>query len=167
MRPRRVAPVRLFAISSRQTDGTRAPQSATASKTSRTAFAVLSAKIQARVSPSCRAPDSRATSVPVGLPFCPIEAAESLRLSALANASKSGASLFAAMRGPDGNQAGDFSAVTGDRHFLAPFDEIEQLPELVSCLEGADFPHWLDRVSKTRLAYRVAGAISSSLPSAP
>ena len=73
-------------------------------------------------------------------------------LSALANASKGSAGPIAAMRATDGNKAGDLSAVTGDRHFLAPFDEIEQLPELISCLEGADFPHWLDRLIWTGLA---------------
>jgi hypothetical protein len=37
------------------------------------------------------------------------------------------------------NKARDFSAVTGNRHFLAVLDQVEQVTESVLCLESAEF----------------------------
>ena len=42
---------------------------------------------------------------------------------------------------PSGNNPGDVFAVTRDGDFLALLDEVEQMAELVLCLEGADDGH--------------------------
>ena len=42
---------------------------------------------------------------------------------------------------PSGNKSGDVFAAPRDCYFLALLDEIEQMAELVLCLEGADDRH--------------------------
>ena len=85
----------------------------------------------------CAAPrDSRATFVPVALPFGPIEAAELALLRALANAPDRSTDLLAAVDAPHRYEARNPLAMPGNGDLLALLYQIEQLAELVLCFKG-------------------------------
>jgi hypothetical protein len=85
-----------------------------------------------------RTPRSRAAFIPAGLPFSPIERTELTLLGAGADALDGETGFVPVDVRPDGHDASSFLAVTGDHDFFTAFYDIEQMVEVLPCLDGAE-----------------------------
>jgi hypothetical protein len=88
--------------------------------------------ISKRALPNYRGPDSRTAVVPEGFPLGPIEVAKLTLFRTGADTLKGSASLITVGVMPRRNEARDFPAVSGDRHFLAVLDQFEQIDRICS-----------------------------------